>query len=274
MRIVIPTHQRVLKQLTLANLPAVLRPEVLLVASTEDEAEQLRRHHCVKGSLKPKNVLVAPVNSIADKRQWILENVKSDVFMLDDDMDFYRRAPLQHRRFDGRWKPDPGVMGLSKSYAKPDELAQLFGALSRMLLDDVGAVGISSRFGNDLEEAEWRQGANRLMHAFGYRRKTLLKLGFQFNAVRFREDFHMALTLYRHGFVSYQAYDWCVAPGAYGAPGGCSDERTVAASDAAALELARIHLPFVKVVDKEYKGTPRKEVVVSWKRALAAGRGE
>ena len=83
----------------------------------------------------------------------------------------------------------------------------------------------------------------------------------------------MALTLYRAGHPSYQVYDWCVAPGAYGAPGGCSSERTVAASDAAALRLAELHHPFVRVVDKAYKGVPRKEVVVSWKKALKSGGG-
>ncbi len=153
-------------------------------------------------------------------------------------------------------------------------LEGLFQDLAAELGDDVPLVGISSRFGNDTEPLDQRQGANRLMHAFGYRRSVLRKLDFRFNAVAFREDFHMALSVYRGtGRPSHQRYDWCVAPGAYGAPGGCSAERTVAASDAAALRLAELHPGFVRVVDKDYKGTPRKEVVVSWKKARESFAG-
>lgn len=271
MRIVIPTFGRVTKQVTLAALPLALRREALLVTSDPDEFEYFRANKKALGFGQLKD---APVKSIADKRQWILENVKEDVFMLDDDMVFYRRCdPHQRDYVDGRWKARPGCKTLSLDYVTPEGLLLLFGQLEDELNEGHGAVGISSRFGNDLEEDEWRiDSANRLMHGFGYSRKTLLKLKFKFNAVQFREDFHMALSLYRAGVPSAQCYSWCVAPGAYGAPGGCSSERTVAASDAAAIELARLHHPYVAVVDKAYKGTPRKEVRVSWAKALRDAR--
>ncbi len=268
MRIVIPTHGRVTKQVTLANLPRDLIAEVLLVVSSESEADALRQHHWA--TIKPRQVKVAPVKTIADKRQWILENVKDNVFMLDDDMAFYRRCDPHQRDFvNGRWKARPGHKTLSLDYVRHEDLAGLFDSLEANLLR-APAVGISSRFGNDLEPLEEKVGANRLMHGFGYHRKTLQQQKFKFNAVQFREDFHMALTLLRAGYKSLQRYDWCVAPGAYGAPGGCASERTVEASDAAAHKLAALHPGFVKVVDKTYKGSPRKEVIVSWKRALAS----
>lgn len=266
MRIVIPTHGRVLKQTTLGALPAELRREVLLITSTENERAELRRHY----SLKAAQVKVAPVYTIADKRQWILEHIKDDVFMMDDDMVFYRRPDPPYRTFDARWKAKPGFKTLSLDYVSDTGINDLFIDLAAKLTG-TAAVGISSRFGNDLEPTEVKLGANRLMHAFGYSRKTLLGLKFRFNAVQFREDFHMALTLLRAGHPSLQRYDWCVAPGAYGAPGGCSAERTVEASDKAADQLAAVHPGFVRVVQKDYKGAPRKEVVVSWKKALEAG---
>lgn len=270
MRIVIPTHGRVHKQTTLMALPAVLRREVLLVASSHEAAEALHKNY---GSHVPKkNIKVAVVNSIADKRQWILENIKDDVFMLDDDMVFYKRCEMRYRDFvNGRWKARSGHKTLSLDYVTDNELEWLFGSLDEYLAS-CPAVGISSRFGNDLEPMDYKTGANRLMHGFGYHRKTLQQQKFKFNAVQFREDFHMALTLLRAGYESHQAYEWCVAPGAYGAPGGCSEERTVAASDAAAQRLADLHPGFVRVVDKDYKGVPRKEVVVSWKKALESGQ--
>jgi len=268
MRIVIPTHGRVLKQTTLGALPASLREEVLLVASSEGAAIELRANH----KLKARNVKVAPVKTIADKRQWILENIKDDVFMMDDDMVFYSRPAANVRDFNGRWKAREGFKTLSLDYVTPSGVKNLFTDLEDELTSSYAAVGISRRFGNDLEELDCKTGANRLMHAFGYDRKTLLGLKFKFNAVQFREDFHMALTLLRAGYPSLQRYDWCVAPGAYGAPGGCSAERTVEASDKAADALAALHPGFVRVVQKDYKGTPRKEVVVSWKKALEAGQ--
>lgn len=260
MRIVIPTYGRVAKQVTLAALPDALRRETLLITSDAAEYDALRRTH--------RHVKNAPVKTIADKRQWILENVKDDVFMLDDDMVFYKRCEMRYRDYrDGRWKARPGHKTLSLDYVTDGGVQRLFEELE-FGLNDHSSVGISSRFGNDLEPLDWKRGANRLMHAFGYRRKELVKMKFRFNAVAFREDFHMALTLLRAGQESIQCYDWCVAPGAYGAPGGCSGERTVPASDAAAHKLAALHPGFVRVVDKNYKGTPRKEVVVSWKKAL------
>jgi hypothetical protein len=263
-KIVIPTYGRVNKQTTLMALPLAIRREVLLVASNASEASALKTNY----GLATNQVKVAPVKTIVDKRQWILENIKDDVFMMDDDMDFYRRCPAKKREFrDGRWRPNPGFMTMSKSYGTEVELISVFDKL-RSYLDDYGAVGISSRMGNDLEPKEWRLGSNRLMHAFGYHRRALLKQDFKFNAVQFREDMHMALTLLRAGHPSIQCYEWCVAPGSYGAPGGCSDERTVAKSDAAAEVLVALHPGFVRVVQKDYKGTPRKEVVVSWKKAL------
>lgn len=270
MRIVIPTHGRVSKQTTLMALPADMRREALLVASSHESAETLFKNY--GAHIPKKNIKVAAVSSIADKRQWILENIKDDVFMLDDDMVFYARCEHRYRDFvEGRWKARPGHKTLSLDYVTDGGVARLFEQLEEEL-GSYPAIGISSRFGNDLEPLDYKAGANRLMHGFGYHRKTLLQQKFRFNAVAFREDFHMALTLLRAGYESWQAYEWCVAPGAYGAPGGCSEERTVIASDAAAFKLAELHYPYVAVVDKDYKGTPRKEVRVQWAKALKDAR--
>lgn len=268
MQLVIPTYGRPRRQTTLAALPKDLRREVLLVTSDPAEAEFLA-HAWRADKVRVKN---APVATIADKRQWILENVPGDVFMLDDDMVFYRRCPVEHRVYEGRWRANPGHKTLSLDYVSDRGLVDLFQDLELNLARH-GLVGISSRFGNDCEPVEHRSGANRLMHGFGYRKKLIPKK-FRFSDVMFREDFHLALTMYKQGHASYQRYDWCVAPGAYGAPGGCSSERTVPLSNKAAEKLAELHAPFVAVVDKPYKGVPRKEVRVQWKKALETARAK
>lgn len=267
MQIVIPTHGRIERQTTLNSLPPSLRKSTILVASTPGDAEILKRKYRVK-------TLSAPVRSIAEKRQWIMENIKAPrVFMMDDDMAFYRRCDAKHRQFDGRWKPKNTTThkGLSLDYVSEQNVEDMFLKLAKSLEKGHGQVGISSRFGNDLEPTEWKYGSNRLMHAFGLDRKLFMKLKLRFDQVAFREDFHVTLEHLKRGYTSAQCYEFCVAPGAYGAPGGCSDERTVAASDEAAETLAALHPGLVRVVSKEYKGTPRKEVVVSWAKALKQG---
>ena len=82
MRIVIPTYGRVAKQTTLANLPLDIRREVFLITSDPAEADALKK--AWKGQIA--GVKDAPVKTIADKRQWILENIRDNVFMLDDDI--------------------------------------------------------------------------------------------------------------------------------------------------------------------------------------------
>lgn len=268
LRIVIPTHRRVERQVTLRSLPAALRDAVTLVASDAAEAAALRKLH------PGVTVVHAPVKTIALKRQWIVENLRDKKFiMLDDDMGFFGRCPLAQRAFvDGRWKPKvPGAKGLSVDFASDKAIVKLFSDLDSAL-DSFAHVGISSRLGNDLEPEERRIAPQRMMHAIGYDRTYLRKNKISFDRVPFREDFHVTLELLKRGEVSYVAYDYCVSPGSYGAPGGCADERTTTASDRAAQILAELHPGLVKVVDKNYQGTPRKEVVVSWRKAHATSQ--
>jgi hypothetical protein len=265
MQLVIPTHQRVQRQTTLNALPAVLQKQTILVASLRDEARQLRALHP-----QVKDVVVAPVKSIAEKRQWIIDNINADsVFMLDDDMTFFGRCPVEQRTFrDGRWRPQAGVKGMSIDYIPAQRLIATFKLLANNLKRNYAHAGISSRLGNDLEPDEVRIGPQRMMHALGYRCEVLRQNNIRFDAVPVREDFHVTLELLKRKYPSLVVYDVCVSPGNYGASGGCTEERTVARSDLAATTLARLHPGLVRVVDKSYKNVPRKEVVVSWKKAF------
>lgn len=271
--LVIPTRGRVGRQTTLNTLPREARSAVVLVASDEAEAEALRKTE----NLRKSQVIAAPSGaaaSIAAKRQFILERFRGDILMLDDDMAPFFRCPLAARSYaNGRWKPKtPGVEGLSRKYATDDKVLRVFEDLERELQFNVVHAGISSRLGNDTEANETRTAPQRMMHAIAYATAFLRKAKIRFDAVPVREDFHVTLELLKRGEPSYVVYNMCYSPGAYGAAGGCSQERTVAMSDAGALELARLHAPFVKVVDKVYKETPRKEVIVSWKKCYESAR--
>ncbi len=263
MQIVIPTHNRVNRQITLNAIPESIRDEVLLVASSPEECEQLREFY------DHKNVKCAAVKTIADKRQWIMENVKAKkILMLDDDMTFQARSPIKYRKYiNGRWKStDTAYPVLVGRYATDKYVLRTLAGLSDML-DTYAHVGISSRMGNDTEEGSYKNTA-RMMHAIGYHSGTFLREKLKFNQVKFREDFNITLHLLSRGLNNYVHYDLCVSPGSYGAKGGCSDERTVELSNNEALKLQMLHPNYVRVVEKMYKNVPRREVVISWKKAF------
>jgi hypothetical protein len=265
LRIVIPTHNRVGRQTTLSTLPSALRAATLLVASTESEAELLRKQH--------KQVKVAPVKTIAEKRQWIIENVKGTLIMLDDDMQPFARSPAHQRKYvSGRWKPTAGfTQGMAKHFVSDASMEEVFSYLEKQLKTHAHA-GISSRLGNDTEELERKLGPQRMMHAIGYDTAVLRKLKIRFDAVKLREDFHVTLELLKRGLPSTVVFDHCYSPGPYGSEGGCRAERTIAASDSEAVKLAVLHAPFIRVVEKQYKETPRKEVVVYWKKCYESSK--
>ena len=246
MKIYIPTRGRIGKQTTFMSLPPKLRERAWLVCPREEAKEHKK--------LTP-NVLVQPkaITTIAEKRAWILKqahkNGEETLVMLDDDMGFYARGPK----------------GLLKEYATEDVLEDVFDWLEAQL-SMLAHCGISSRMGNNHVTEEIKT-TTRMMHALAYHVPTAVK-EIKFNRVAFREDFDYTLQLLRKGYDNAVRYDVCVAPGTYGAKGGCSDERTVEKSNAEAEKLAALHPGLVKVVDKDYKGTPRKEVMVQWKKAL------
>ena len=261
MQIVIPTHGRPYKQTTLNSIPESMREDVLLVVSTPEEYDILRKQH--------RNTKLAQVKSIADKRQWIMENVKAKkIFMLDDDLGFQARCPRKAREYqNGRWKLlDPSHNLLAKRYATPKTIEKMFDTLSAKL-DTYAHVGLSSRMGNDTHGDSWAYTA-RMMHAIGFDRKEFLKSGARFDTVQCREDFHVTLSLLKLGLDNAVYYDFCCSPGPYGAAGGASLERTIESSNLDAERLASLHPGLVKVVDKEYKNVPRKEVIVYWKKAF------
>lgn len=259
MQIVIPTHGRANKQTTLWSIPPAIRPDVLLVTSTKEEQKLIQKFH--------SNVVVAPVDSISAKRQWIMENVEAEnIFMLDDDMYFFGRCPKAERVYRDRWKANPGHKVLSRGYADDDAVVKMFRRLSERF-SSFAHVGLSSRMGNDVVEKEWVVNG-RMMHAIGYRRDLFLREGIRFDRVQCREDFHVTLSLLRKGYENAIYYGFCCSPGPYGAPGGASTERTVAQSNAQAELLAKLHPGLVRVKEKLYKNVPRKEVVVQWKKAL------
>lgn len=249
MAIVIPTYGRVDKQVTLGELPEEVLPFTVLFASYGEGGALRERWETPLIVQASKSV-----DKIHKKRQAIMEWAHAEgvkkVLMLDDDMFWNARGPN----------------GLRKEYAQP------LTALEEMsdILSEFGHAGFSSRMGNNHVEARYAWNT-RMMHSLGYNVEAFRKAGARFDRVHGKEDFDVTLQMMLRGYQNVVVYHTAVSPGSYSAPGGCSLERTLESANAAAEELRRRHPDFVKVVEKEYKNHPRKEVQMAWKRAVAAG---
>lgn len=256
MHIYIPTYRRTDRQLTLQALPLHWRKKTTLVCDMEDAKY-----------LKPlgATMLVAPKNihTIAAKRAWILRTTPYQrIIMLDDDLRFSKRVYAA--------KYGEGIPKLEKAGEQAVDMAM--GNVEEQLRT-LAHAGISPRQMNN-------QGSKGALIAWEYNARCIYALGFNVAKVRkhcelgrieHREDMDYTLQLLTQGFSNAIYLDTCVDQ-VYNSPGGASLDRNVEYSNADAERLAKLFPGLVKVAEKAYlTSVPRKEVVVSWKKAYAQG---
>lgn len=277
--LIIPTHGRVGKQITLQALPLKLQSEVILVASLTDEAKALAK-------LYPKNTVMTAkgATSIATKRHWIMQNVKGKMlFMMDDDIAFFERCPPKWRTWNvqrkayGVAKDAPKGTSLMKRLYPPDKrLLELFQEMDKHVATHKPAmIGIAHRRHSDKKQESWELNA-RMMYAFGVDPVIYKKEKIRFDGVGLREDFHVVLSMLRKGHECHNYLELLNNEyGTFGAAGGCSGERSMDYSNEQCFVLQKLHPQFVKVVDRQYSTTTsRKEVVVAWKKAFESSRSK
>jgi hypothetical protein len=266
LRVVIPTYRRMPKQATLSFLPDEWAASATLVVDAQDASLQ----KLYASQLRGAEIMIHPpeIDTIAKKRAWIIERFSkpdrtSKIVMMDDDL-----------RFAVRKSEDPTQTALV-----PADKSSLDAHLNLMdeLLDGVAHYGWSMRQGNNNfkgVDGGFLAENGRMCYVLGYdcgliwrmHERGDIKLG----QVAYREDMDLTLQLLKRGWnnlVNYAiAADQCAG---FGAKGGCSEERSIEASNEAAHELARLHPGLVKVVQKEYEGSvKREEVIVQWKKAF------
>lgn len=258
LRIVIPTHQRVDRQITLRSIPKHWRDRTYLVASTQDEADELTDRYQARVFSA-----TADVTSIAKKRKFILEWAYdkgfNKILMLDDDLRFSRRVfqELPNDKF---------TFKLRKA-----EFADVDWALHKVerKLGGFAHVGIGPRQGNNGLMTYRRWNPNyRMIYALGYHVPTVVK-HCELGRIEHREDMELCLQLLTQGFPNRVLIE-AVVDQTYNGPGGARSERTIQRSNDDAMKLAKMFPKFVKVVEREYKQSiSRKEVTVAWKKAYA-----
>lgn len=262
--IVIPTRGRSDLKLTCDALPRDMRKQIFIVCSQKER----HRHNDVRPWA---NIVCQPDENmtIAAKRAWIMRTWPNDkIVMLDDDLRFFVKRDGEPKRLRS---------------AEDEDLVHWFQELNRKLSPEVPQAGFSSRLFNNAHEAVWKR-AKRMQYVLGYYLPVIREHCDLSGRIETREDMDYVLQMLRAGYPNEVIYTIAVEQSNdYAARGGCSGQRTTASSDADAERLAQLHPGIVRVVQKDYKGSPRKEVVVRWEAALRdgeerrraeAGRGE
>lgn len=252
MTVYIPTRGRADRQKTWSWLPPSVRAQTHLVTN-ETEAPLLRD--------RGFPVLVCPVEGIAPKRQWILDQHTGGdkILMLDDDLRFAARRDDEPTKF---YQPEPAGDDMVHAFA---ELSELF--------ETTAMAGFAHRGGANHKTEPVRHN-ERLSAAWGIRVSVARAVGLQIDRLPFMEDFDAALQLHAAGYGTalVNNYVWdCLESNA---SGGCASYRDGPAQAAAAMDLSMMWPDFVRTVEKkgwQGMGGTRIDVVVQWKRAYRAG---
>lgn len=268
MKIIIPTRGRLNAQQTLYGLPTQQLEQTIVVCPESERPSHQADANRLSGA-RPEIIAQPDENmTIAQKRKWIMELLHGRgverCLMLDDDLFFYKRYwHATAMNGNGGWR---------LLDADHDTTNHWFDQLATRLSPDSPHGGFGPRQGNQNFPSGWLEGG-RMMLALGYHVPTVVSKA-EWGRIETREDMDISLQLLRQGLPNMITHEFCVGQKTYNAPGGCTGQRTTESSDADAFKLAELHPGLVRVVDKEYKGHPRKEVVVQWRKALEQGRAQ
>jgi hypothetical protein len=256
MLIYIPTYRRTHRQRTWQFLSEYWRKRTRFVCDAEDRELLLERDIGIKRS----HIVVHPrsVKTIAQKRAWIIENARDyHILMLDDDLRFCNRVYSS----DTAW---------TLPNATPAAVGRALHELEDKFSRGYAHVGFGARQGNNtLADRGWRENA-RMIYALGYNLKVVRKVC-ELGRIETREDMDYTLQLLRAGYKNCINVEMVVDQ-YFNAVGGAREERTMERSNKDAEKLAKLHPGLVKVVERNYKqSTPRKEVVVQWRKACKHG---
>ncbi len=262
MRIYIPSRGRAHITRTYLNLPPALQKIALYVVPREElGAYSKAGFSCV--SPPPS------IDRIAVTRQWIVEyhlknHPETDkLVMLDDDLSF--------RAYDPAISCKYGAINHEATIRAFKELS--------VLLNTHAHGGILMQLGsNRHEDAPAPLFNTRVCRAIAFR-ASILKQHWphtKFGVVPVQDDFHATLTLMQLGYPN--ALTTIIAQdqtGSSGSAGGASVYRDMAYHAESVHKLKALHPDFVKVVEKKtekaWKGEARIDVMIQWKKAIAAG---
>jgi hypothetical protein len=263
MRIYILTRGRTENQITLRNLPPALYKVTNLVCYGPDP--RIRE--------VPEGVTVIPyparLQRLGDVRQWVIDNHASKVLgwrndphlcLIDDDFSFLKRKPKDQEHF---------------LKAEPEDLVSCFVQMDK-LLRTYAEVGLIARSGNNRAAGHKLLLNTRIAGVLGFNYDALDFYKIKFNRIPTMTDFDACLQLLEHGEENAMMCEYSYGQPGSNTEGGCSIYRTMALQKEGAEGLQRLHPDFVRIVEKQTKGSwggqKRTDVVVSWKKAAEFGK--
>lgn len=254
MHIFIPTMGRTDDQRTLKAL-AIAGIEATLVMPWRE-----RDQYAALGA----KTLPVTAKGIASTRQAIIDHAKqrgeTKLVMMDDDLSFAVRR-----------KDDPTKF----LAATPADVKRMLRTIEKHL-DRVAHVSVLAREGGHNAPSPYIDNS-RPQRIHGFNVPKLVEAGVRYNPGLVQDDFDMTLQLLRKGYRNRVITEYVHGQGTSNAPGGASSYRTIDFHNASVRKLAKIHAPYVRVVEKQTKGAwgglPRLDCVISWKKAFAEGAG-
>ena len=256
MLIAIPSKARATRQITLRQLPHLIRVSTHLAVDVEEQSSYTGVHH-------PLFVVGPQVRGIGGVRQALVDFCHSigetKLLMLDDDLTFAIRRTDEPTKFSTPTDGDIEAVIEDVEYK----------------LDSYAHVSIAPREGGN-RRIEPYVPNTRALRTLAFRVDKLKTYDIKFTDMEVMEDFYVQLSLLLKG-ESHLTINWMVQnQGGSNSEGGCSTYRTMEVQTRAAEALHAKFPDFVRVVDKETKtawgGGTRKDVVVSWKAAYEEGR--
>lgn len=210
-----------------------------------------------EAALPGTHVVACVYKGIALTRQCIVgECDERKLVMVDDDLSFHMR------RTD-----DPTKFRPASSY----DVKQMFADIENSL-DSYAHASVIARSGGNRVTSDMV--CSRPWHVFGFNVYKFREAGVTYTKGLVQDDFDITLQLLRKGYPNLVLSNWAVNQnGGHGAAGGANTYRTVASHNASVERLAKLHSPYVRVVERAYSGpgeyATRKECVISWKKAYA-----
>lgn len=276
--IVIPSAGRSKRQQTLAcfERTQIVKSYQVVLAVPENEVKKYRRPSYKGKPIKSKTMDRVELVSIPEShsgisrtREYILtelakqRNARS-VFMVDDDLSFCHR-------------PDIKQADMPYINSSDYDMHCMVETLTMWIEDGRAHVGLISRQANRKTGIEYQE-PGRMMNAYAYDAKLIQKLlkqgKIELGRVPVMEDFDLTLQLIKLGYPSRVScrYAWTQTSNM---DGGCSTYRTAEVQASAARALAKLHAPFVQIVERKAKTwqndlTERVDVRVAWKKAFEA----
>ena len=266
-KIVIPTLNRVNKQISFRNLPDKYKQKVYFIVREHEEKQMKEKYLNPTFEVKAANVIVLPKNiptGLPATKIFILEYFKNDkIYMIDDDLTFSRKLPNTEKI--------PNKKGIITKWRTikmvEHDFDELFNEMENYMKDGYvhGAINISS---TPPSGRYWPRNYNGKIGGNVFLDIPNLPKDVEYyRYCKTAEDYETNLQLLKKGFKNIIFTDF-TASEKTGAPGGCATYRTLDMHNKSQLELHERHPDVVKIREKKTKDDKiRLDLTIYWKKA-------